>query len=53
VVEILNSLYEEGSTILLITHDSHVSSMARRQIRLLDGHIVGSINPDGGRSAVS
>jgi len=40
VVEILNSLHAEGTTILLITHDSQVSSMAQRQIRLMDGHIV-------------
>jgi len=40
VVEILNNLHTEGSTILLITHDSQVSSMARRQIKLMDGHIV-------------
>jgi len=40
VVEILKSLNEEGSTILLITHDENISTMARRQIRLLDGHIV-------------
>ena len=41
VVEILSSLHSEGSTILLITHDSHVSRMAMRQVRLLDGRIVG------------
>jgi len=40
VVEILNSLHAEGSTILLITHDNDISRMARRQIRLMDGHIV-------------
>ena len=39
VIEILNSLYEDGSTILLITHDSHISSMAKRQIKLIDGQI--------------
>ena len=40
VVDILNGLHDEGSTILLITHDSTVSAMAKRQIRLIDGHIV-------------
>ena len=53
VVEILNSLYEEGATILLITHDAHVSSMAKRQIKLLDGHIVEEENPVEGRSAIT
>jgi len=40
VVEILNSLHAEGSTILLITHDSNISNMARRQIGLMDGRVV-------------
>ena len=40
VVEILNSLHADGSTILLITHDTTVSGMARRQIKLRDGRIV-------------
>jgi len=40
VVEILNSLHEEGSTILLITHDSGISKMAKRQIGLMDGRII-------------
>ena len=40
VVEILNSLHAEGSTILLITHDLGISRMARRQIRLMDGRVV-------------
>ena len=42
VVEILKSLNADGSTILLITHDSFVAGMARRQIRLMDGHVVGN-----------
>ena len=53
VVEILNSLHTEGSTILLITHDSQVSSMARRQIKLMDGHVVKPEEHRGGRSAVT
>jgi len=40
VVDILNSLNAEGSTILLITHDSGISRMARRQIGLMDGKVV-------------
>jgi putative ABC transport system ATP-binding protein len=40
VIEILNGLHAEGSTILLITHDSQISSIAQRQIKLVDGHIV-------------
>jgi len=40
VVEILKSLNAEGSTILLITHDENISSMARRKIRLMDGQVL-------------
>jgi len=51
VVEILNTLYAEGSTILLITHDSNVSRMARRQIKLMDGRIVGQDEYEDRRSS--
>ena len=53
VVEILNSLHAEGSTILLITHDADISGMARRQIRLMDGHIVEAAGLREGRRAPS
>ena len=53
VVEILNSLHAEGSTILLITHDADISCMARRQIRLMDGHIVGEDGSNEGRQVSS
>ena len=50
VVDILNSLHAEGSTILLITHDNDISNMAKRQIRLVDGHIVEPESASEGRS---
>jgi putative ABC transport system ATP-binding protein len=31
---------EQGKTLVLITHDEHVASVANRRIRLRDGHIV-------------
>ena len=40
VVDILNNLHAEGTTILLITHDMDIAEMAKRQIRLMDGHVV-------------
>jgi len=40
VVDILKSLNAEGSTILLITHDTDIAEMAKRQIRLMDGRVV-------------
>ena len=53
VVEILKTLNEEGSTILLITHDETISMMAKRQVRLMDGRVVGQKSPQGGRPGAS
>ena len=40
VLEILRSLYREGTTILLITHDEGIAATARRVVRLSDGKVV-------------
>lgn len=40
VIGILRELHSEGSTVILITHDSTIARMADRVIRLLDGRIV-------------
>ena len=40
VLEILRSLYREGTTILLITHDDGIAATARRVVRLSDGKII-------------
>lgn len=40
VLEILHRLNEEGSTILLITHDNTIAATAKRIVRISDGHIV-------------
>jgi len=40
VLEILRSLYREGATILLITHDETIAATAKRVVRLSDGKIV-------------
>ena len=39
VLEILHSLHEEGSTILLITHDNGIAATAERLVRISDGRI--------------
>lgn len=39
VLELLNSLYESGNTIVLITHDMKVAKNARRMIHIQDGKI--------------
>ena len=49
VLEILHSLNEEGSTILLITHDNGIAAAAKRIVRLSDGRIVN----DGSREEVA
>lgn len=40
IMQILNDLHEEGSTVILITHDPTVASMGQRIIRVSDGHIL-------------
>jgi ABC-type lipoprotein export system ATPase subunit len=39
VIALLRELHRAGRTIVLITHDATIASMADRQVRLLDGHI--------------
>ncbi|HUZ48065.1 MAG TPA: ABC transporter ATP-binding protein [Terriglobia bacterium] len=46
VMELLDELHRQGSTICIVTHDSRFSAHAERVVRLLDGHIV-----DGGGNA--
>ena len=40
VLGILQELYREGTTVLLITHDDHIAATAPRVVRLSDGHII-------------
>jgi putative ABC transport system ATP-binding protein len=40
VVELLHGLAEEGSTLMLITHDEHVAASFPRRLRMRDGEIV-------------
>ena len=39
VMELLESLHAEGSTIAVITHDTNIAEALPRQVRLLDGRI--------------
>ncbi len=48
VLDILHSLHQEGSTIILITHDTGIAATADRIVRISDGHIVA----DGSREEV-
>ena len=40
VLEILHNLHEEGSTIILITHDTGIAATAERIVRISDGKII-------------
>ena len=40
VLQFLQQLNKEGSTIILITHDNGIAATARRCVRLQDGKIV-------------
>lgn len=48
VLEILHSLHEDGTTVILITHDNGIAATAERIVRLADGKIVA----DGPREEV-
>ena len=40
VIDLLAELNQEGTTIVMVTHNSHDAASARRVIHLFDGHIV-------------
>ena len=40
VLEILHQLNDEGTTVILITHDNDIAATARRRVRLADGRVV-------------
>ena len=40
VLEILHGLHDEGTTVILITHDGKIASTAERIIRISDGRVI-------------
>ena len=40
VMELFHELNREGRTIIMITHDRHIASHARRIVRILDGNLI-------------
>ena len=40
IISLFHELHESGNTIVLITHDDHIASQAKRTIRILDGRVV-------------
>lgn len=41
VMDLLTGLNRKGTTVVLVTHDSHVAGFAKRIVRMRDGEIVG------------
>lgn len=39
IIEILKELYQEGRTVILITHDNEIAAQARRVVKIKDGRI--------------
>jgi ABC-type lipoprotein export system ATPase subunit len=42
VLELFSDLHRQGNTILIVTHDLAIASLASRQVEIHDGRIAGS-----------
>lgn len=46
ILSILKKLYEEGRTVILITHDAEIADAAKRVIKIKDGHIESDVRKE-------
>jgi putative ABC transport system ATP-binding protein len=51
IMQLLDALYDQGNTIILVTHESHVAAHAHRVIHILDGRIDSDELTANGRAA--
>jgi ABC-type lipoprotein export system ATPase subunit len=42
VLELFSELHRQGNTILIVTHDLEIASLANRQVEIHDGRIASS-----------
>ncbi|MCW2752213.1 MAG: hypothetical protein JWR83_3323, partial [Aeromicrobium sp.] len=40
VMDVLRELHDDGTTVVIITHDQEISGSLPRQVRMLDGRVV-------------
>lgn len=53
VVELLQQINQQGTTIIMVTHDPQLAAMATRKIELMDGHIKDTGEIDALRAAAN
>jgi putative ABC transport system ATP-binding protein len=52
ITELLSGLAQDGTTVVLITHNAQVAAAMRRQVALVDGRIVADSSARGDRGSV-